>query len=44
MGRNDISYGLIALCGLVSLVIPAIVAIIFRNKLISGLTQGSVKG
>lgn len=44
MGRNDISYGLIALCGLISLIIPAIVAIIFRNKLISGLTQGSVKG
>lgn len=44
MTRDDISYGLIALSGLISLIIPALVAIIFRNSLISGLTQGSVKG
>ncbi len=44
MTRDDISYGMIAVSGLISLILPAIVAVIFRNKLISGLTQGSVKG
>lgn len=44
MQRNDISYGLIAVSGLISLIIPAVMAVLFRNKLISGLTQGSVKG
>lgn len=44
MTRDTISYGMIAASGLLSIVPPIIVAVVFRNFLISGLTAGSVKG
>ncbi len=44
MGRDAISYGMIAVCGIVSILPPALVAIVFRKFLISGLMSGSVKG
>lgn len=44
MGRDAISYGIIAVCGLISILPPALIAIFFRKFLISGLTSGSVKG
>ena len=44
MGRNDVSYGLICASGILSLLIPALLAVLFRNFLLSGLMQGSVKG
>lgn len=44
MTRDTISYGMIAASGLLSIVPPVIVAVVFRNFLISGLTAGSVKG
>ncbi len=44
MTRDAISYGLIAVCGVFSIIPPAILAIVFRKFLISGLVSGSVKG
>lgn len=44
VSRDDISYGIIALCGLAATIVPAIITVIFRNFLIEGLTKGSVKG
>lgn len=44
MTRDTISYGLIAVAGLFSIIPPVIIAIIFRKFLITGLTSGSVKG
>lgn len=44
MSRDAISYGLIAVCGVVSIIPPAIVAILFRKFLVTGLTSGSTKG
>ncbi len=43
-GRNTISYGMIAACGLISILPPALLTIFFRRYLVSGLTYGSVKG
>lgn len=43
MTRDDVSYGMISACGLISLILPATVAVVFRNFLISGLTQGALK-
>ncbi|HLR21328.1 MAG TPA: carbohydrate ABC transporter permease [Tissierellaceae bacterium] len=43
MTRDTISYGLIAVSGIFSIIPPAIIAIIFRKFLITGLTSGSVK-
>lgn len=43
MTRYQINYGIIAGVGILSIIPPAIVAIIFRKFLISGLTSGSVK-
>ncbi len=42
--RDAISYGIIAACGIISILPPAILAIIFRKFLVNGMLQGSVKG
>lgn len=42
--KDTVEYGLIAAAGLISLLPPAITAIIFRKYLISGMVKGSVKG
>ncbi|NLY08718.1 MAG: carbohydrate ABC transporter permease [Tissierellia bacterium] len=43
MTRDAIKYGIIAAVGIVSIIPPAIVAMIFRKFLVSGLTAGTVK-
>lgn len=43
MTRDAINYGIIAAVGIISIVPPAIVAMIFRKFLVSGLTAGTVK-
>lgn len=43
MTRDAIKYGVIAAVGILSVIPPAIVAMIFRKFLISGLTAGTVK-
>lgn len=42
--KDSVDYGLIAAAGIVSLIPPALTAIIFRKYLISGMVKGSVKG
>lgn len=42
--KDLIQYGITAASGILALLPPAIVAIVFRKSLILGLTQGSVKG
>lgn len=42
--KDLIQYGITAASGILALLPPAIVAIVFRRSLIMGLTQGSVKG
>lgn len=42
--KDTIQYGITAASGILALLPPAVVAIIFRKSLILGLTQGSVKG
>lgn len=42
--KDMIQYGITAASGILALLPPALVAIIFRKSLILGLTQGSVKG
>lgn len=42
--KDAIEYGITAAAGILALLPPAIVAVIFRRLLILGLTQGSVKG
>lgn len=42
--KDSVEYGLIAAAGIVSLLPPALAAIIFRKYLISGMVNGSVKG
>lgn len=44
MTRYTVNYGMIAAAGLISVLPPALVAILFRRFLISGLTSGAVKG
>lgn len=41
--KDSVEYGLIAAAGIVSLIPPALAAIIFRKYLISGMVNGSVK-
>lgn len=43
MTRYQINYGIIAGVGILSILIPAVLAIVFRKFLISGLTSGTVK-
>ena len=43
ISRNDVRYGVISASGIISLIIPAIVAVFFRKYLISGLMQGASK-
>jgi len=43
ISRNDVRYGMISASGVISLVIPAMVAVFFRKYLISGLMQGASK-
>ncbi|AHM57890.1 carbohydrate ABC transporter membrane protein 2, CUT1 family (plasmid) [Peptoclostridium acidaminophilum DSM 3953] len=42
--KDLIQYGVTAAAGILALLPPAVVAIVFRKSLILGLTQGSVKG
>ena len=42
--KDSVEYGLIAAAGLISLIPPALAAVIFRKYLISGMVSGSVKG
>lgn len=42
--KDSVEYGLIAAAGIVSLIPPALAAVIFRKYLISGMVNGSVKG
>lgn len=42
--KDRIMYGLTATAGMLALMPPAIMAVIFRKYLVSGLTSGSVKG
>ena len=42
--KDSVEYGLIATAGIISLIPPAVTAIIFRKYLISGMVGGSVKG
>lgn len=42
--KDSVEYGLIAAAGMIALIPPAIIAIIFRKYLISGMMKGSVKG
>ena len=42
--KDSVEYGLIAAAGIVSLIPPALAAIIFRKYLLSGMVNGSVKG
>lgn len=44
MTKDSVEYGLIAAAGLVSLIPPAVTAVLFRKYLISGMVGGSVKG
>lgn len=43
-GRYAVSYGLIAASGIVTIIPPTIVAVVFRRYLVSGLTGGATKG
>jgi multiple sugar transport system permease protein len=42
--KDSVEYGLIAAAGLISIIPPALAAVIFRKYLISGMVSGSVKG
>lgn len=42
--KDTVQYGLIAAAGMLALIPPALAALIFRRYLISGMTNGSVKG
>jgi multiple sugar transport system permease protein len=42
--KDTIRYGMIAAAGILALIPPAAVAVIFRKSLILGLTQGAIKG
>lgn len=42
--KDSVKYGLTAAAGILSIIPPAIIAIVFRKYLVSGLTGGSVKG
>ncbi|MCH4167131.1 MAG: carbohydrate ABC transporter permease [Megasphaera sp.] len=43
MTKDTIQYTLIAACGIIAIIPPALLAVWFRKYLISGLTAGSVK-
>lgn len=43
MNRYEINYGIISAVGIISIIPPALIAIIFRKLLISGLTSGTLK-
>ena len=42
--KDLIQYGITAAAGIIAILPPAIIAVIFRKSLILGLTQGAVKG
>lgn len=42
--KDTVDYGLIAAAGMISLLPPAMTALVFRKYLISGMMKGSVKG
>lgn len=44
MTKDSVLYGITAAAGILAILPPALVAILFRKVLISGLTGGSVKG
>lgn len=41
--RDTIQYGIIAGCGIIATIPPAVLAVLFRKSLVSGITQGSSK-
>lgn len=41
--KDSVEYGLIAAAGVIALIPPAVVAVVFRKYLISGMMKGSVK-
>ncbi|MGF3067157.1 carbohydrate ABC transporter permease [Facklamia sp. P12950] len=44
MTRDAIDYSMIAASGLIAIIPPAVIAMIFRKDLVSGLSAGSIKG
>ena len=42
--KDSVQYGLVAAAGMLALVPPALAAFIFRKYLVTGMTNGSVKG
>lgn len=44
MTKDSIQYGITAAAGLVAIIPPAIVALLFRKYLVAGMTKGSTKG
>jgi multiple sugar transport system permease protein len=42
--KDSVQYGITAAAGILALLPPAVVAVIFRKSLILGMKQGSVKG
>ena len=43
MTRDMIKYGMISACGIISIIPPAIIAVIFRRFIISNITSGAIK-
>lgn len=41
--RDTIQYGIIARCGIIATIPPAVLAVLFRKSLVSGITQGASK-
>jgi len=44
MTKDSIQYGITAAAGLIAIAPPALIALIFRKFLVSGMTGGSTKG
>ena len=43
MSRDAIRYGMVAACGIPAVLLPALVAVVFKRFLVRGLTAGTVK-
>lgn len=43
MTRDAIKYGMVAASGILSVIVPALVAVVFKKFLVQGLTSGAVK-
>ena len=44
MTKDSVQYGLTAAAGIIAAIPPAVTALLFRRFLVSGMTNGSVKG